>query len=55
MSVSVDQYWLAQDDAAELRAAVAVLRRRSAKPRSYVLRFVTKVLETAASWLESQA
>lgn len=57
MSASVmrpvaDARWLATDDAAELRAAVAVLRRRAED--TFVLRFIIRALLGAAKGIESQ-
>jgi len=45
--------WIAQDDAAELRAAVAVLRRRAED--TMVLRFIIRALLGAAKGIESQS
>lgn len=58
MSVGVtrpvaDARWLATDDAAELRAAVAVLRRRAED--TVVLRFIIRALLGAAKGIESQS
>lgn len=47
-----DAQWLAQDDASELRAAVAVLRRRA--ENTIVLRFIIRALLGAAKAIESQ-
>lgn len=47
-----DAQWLATDDAAELRAAVAVLRRRAED--TLVLRFIIRALLGAAKGIESQ-
>lgn len=47
-----DARWLAQDDANDLRAAVAVLRRRA--ENTIVLRFIIRALLGAARTIESQ-
>jgi hypothetical protein len=47
-----DSEWLALDDASELRAAVAVLRRRA--ENTFILRFVIRALLGAAKSIESQ-
>lgn len=47
-----DAQWLAQDDASEIRAAVAVLRRRAED--TVILRFVIRALLGAANVIESQ-
>lgn len=49
---AIDDRWVTQDDASELRAAVAVLRRRARN--TLILRFIVRALLGAADRLESQ-
>jgi hypothetical protein len=44
-----------RDDARHIRVTVAILRGRSARPRSLVLRFVCHALETCADALDRKA